>query len=46
MWTPISLNELEEWILRGELELEEELFNFWNLIKIEPKKWQEKRLWS
>lgn len=42
MWTPISLNELEEWILRGELELEEELLNFWNLIKIEPRKWQEK----
>ncbi|WP_342328054.1 hypothetical protein [Pedobacter sp. FW305-3-2-15-E-R2A2] len=42
MWTPISLGELEEWILRGELELDDELLNFWNLIKIEPRKWQEK----
>lgn len=42
MWTPISLKELEEWILRGESELENELLNFWNLIKIAPQKWQEK----
>lgn len=42
MWTPISLAELKELILRGRLELEEELLNFWNLIKIEPEKWQEK----
>jgi hypothetical protein len=42
MWTPISLEELEEWILRGELALEDELLNFWNLIKIAPRKWQEK----
>jgi hypothetical protein len=42
MWTPISLGELEEHISRGELELQEELLNFWNLIKIAPQKWQEK----
>lgn len=42
MWTPITRNELEESILRGELELQSELLNFWNLIKIEPQKWQEK----
>ncbi|WP_316789633.1 hypothetical protein [Pedobacter frigoris] len=41
MWTPISLVELEEWILRGASELEGELLNFWNLIKIKPQKWQE-----
>lgn len=41
MWTPLSLGELEEWILRGESELEGELLNFWNLIKIKPQKWQE-----
>lgn len=27
--------------MRGELELEVELLNFWNLIKIKPQKWQE-----
>ncbi len=41
MWTPITLNKLEEYILRGELELEGELLNFWNLIKTTPQKWQE-----
>lgn len=40
MWTPISLGELEELVLRGELKLEDELLNFWNLIKIAPRKWQ------
>jgi hypothetical protein len=42
MWEPISLNKLEINILKGELELKGELLNFWNLIKIEPQKWQEK----
>lgn|SRR5690554_2934953 len=42
MWEPISLSELEINILKGELELKGELLNFWNLIKIEPQKWQEK----
>lgn len=42
MWIPIKLNELEECILRGELKLEGEFLNFWNLIKIAPQKWQEK----
>ena len=41
MWTPISLAELEELILKGESKLEGELLNFWNLIKIVPQKWQE-----
>ncbi|WP_316821942.1 hypothetical protein [Pedobacter gandavensis] len=43
MWTPISLSELEKWILRGESELEVELLNFWTLIKIKPQKWQEEK---
>ena len=42
MWEPITLNKLEEWILRGESELQGELLNFWNLIKITPQKWHEK----
>jgi len=42
MWTPIKLSELEEWILHGELKLEGEFLNFWNLIQIAPQKWQEK----
>ena len=41
-WIFIILNELEINILKCELELKGELLNFWNLIKIEPQKWQEK----
>jgi len=42
MWVPISLSELEKYMSCGELELNDELLNFWNLIKIAPQKWQEK----
>jgi hypothetical protein len=42
MWAPISLSELEKYMSCGELELEDELLNFWNLIKIAPQKWLEK----
>jgi hypothetical protein len=42
MWTPISRNKLEDWILRGEQELDMEALNLWNLIKVESQKWQEK----
>lgn len=42
MWTPISLKQLEIYILQGELDLSEEELNFWNLIKIQPEKWSEK----
>lgn len=42
MWKPVTLNKLEESVLKGVLELEGELLNFWNLIKIAPQKWQEK----
>lgn len=41
MWTSISLAKLEEWISKGESKLEAEPLNFWNLIKIAPRKWQE-----
>lgn len=41
MWTPISRNKLEDWILRGEQELHGEALNLWNQIKVEPQKWQE-----
>lgn len=41
-WEPISIAKLEICILRGVLELKEELLSFWNFIKIEPQKWQEK----
>ena len=41
MWTPISLTELEEWISRGESKLKGVALNLWNLIKIQPQKWQE-----
>jgi hypothetical protein len=42
MWTPVSLKQLEIYILQGELELNEEELKFWNLIKIQPEKWSEK----
>jgi len=42
MWKPISLTDLKNLILKGELELSDEQLNFWDLIKIEPEKWDEK----
>ena len=42
MWTPILIEELEQYILTSELHLENEERNFWNLIKVVPHKWQEK----
>lgn len=44
MFTPISLSELEEWILRGESKLEGELLKFWNLIKVKPQKGKRKNM--
>ena len=41
MWIPISLTELHFEIQKHETELNGELLNFWQLIKIEPEKWQE-----
>jgi hypothetical protein len=42
-WQPISITELFEQIQKTEVELKGELLNFWELIKIEPKKWVEKK---
>jgi hypothetical protein len=41
-WTPISSNALFIEIQKSEMELEGELLNFWQLIRIEPTKWAEK----
>ncbi|SNR62646.1 hypothetical protein [Flavobacterium sp. ov086] len=42
-WEPISLKELNNEILKTEKDLDEELKNFWNLIKIDPVKWSEEK---
>ncbi|MBA9079874.1 hypothetical protein [Rufibacter quisquiliarum] len=41
MWEPISEFELLDEIQKTETELNGELWNFWQLIKIEPEKWAE-----
>ena len=41
MWTPITLIKLYDQIQKTETDLNGELWNFWQLIKIEPMKWQE-----
>ena len=41
MWKSISLTDLRNLILKGELELNDEQLNFWDLIKVEPEKWEE-----
>ncbi|WP_316633023.1 hypothetical protein [uncultured Flavobacterium sp.] len=41
-WGPISLNELYDKIQKIEKDLDGELKNFWDLIKIDPIKWEEK----
>lgn len=40
-WTPISLDELYDEIHKTENDLNGELWNFWQLIKIDPEKWEE-----
>lgn len=40
-WEPISLIELYEEIQKTAMELQGELWNFWQLIQITPAKWQE-----
>jgi len=42
-WKPISLSELHDEIYKTEIELNGELWNFWELIKIDPAKWTEKK---
>ena len=41
-WEPISLSELFDEIQKTEKDLDVELKNFWDLIKIDPVKWEEK----
>jgi len=41
-WTPITLNELYDEIQKTENKLSGEFYNFWQLIKIDPIKWDEK----
>ena len=41
-WTPITIENLKNLILKGELELNDNQLNFWDLIKIKPEKWKEK----
>ena len=45
-WKPISLNELYSQIIKTETNLHGELWNFWELIKINPTKWTEKEFGS
>lgn len=40
-WGPISLLELYDQIYKTEKDLNGELWNFWQLIKIDPVKWTE-----
>jgi hypothetical protein len=42
MWSPINLKDLFEEIQESETELKGELWNFWQLIRINPEKWTEK----
>ena len=41
-WEPITLVDLNYQIQRTEGDLNGELWNFWQLIKIDPVKWSEK----
>jgi hypothetical protein len=40
-WTPITIEEIYDMILSTEKEVNGELLNFWELIKIYPEKWNE-----
>lgn len=40
-WEPISEIELYDQIYKTEMDLNGDLWNFWQLIQIEPAKWQE-----
>ena len=41
-WKPITLSELWDQIYKTETDLNGNLWNFWQLIKIDPVKWEEK----
>jgi hypothetical protein len=45
-WKPISLHELYNEIQKTETDLNGELWNFWELIKIYPVKWDENKYGS
>lgn len=40
-WTPITIEQVCDLILATEKELNGDLLNFWELIKIYPEKWNE-----
>lgn len=40
MWSPITLEELNNEIQESELKLNDELLFFWQKIKIKPEKWK------
>jgi len=42
-WEPISLYELFDKIQKTETDLNGELWNFWQLIKVYPTKWKENK---
>ncbi|MBE0392927.1 hypothetical protein [Flavobacterium sp. PL002] len=42
-WKPITLIELYDEIQKTENDLNGELWNFWQLLKIEPEKWAEEQ---
>lgn len=42
MWKPITIENLANEILSGELDMTDEQRNFWDMIKITPTKWTEK----
>lgn len=41
MWVPITIENLNNEILSGELDMTDEQRNFWDLIRIKPVKWTE-----
>jgi len=41
MWTPISLEELNEIILAHQVHMNGKELRLWEMIKIEPQKWSE-----
>lgn len=45
-WSPITLDELFKEINKSETDLNGELWNFWQLIKIYPTKWEEQEFGS
>jgi hypothetical protein len=41
-WTPLSIGDMKNLILKEAIEFHDEQSNFWDFIKIEPEKWKEK----